>query len=51
MNQPLAITVLRKQISVQGDIQPLVERMKYKGIADRILARLHTTFVDEPKKR
>ncbi len=39
--------VLRRRIAVQGDIQQLIERMKYKGIADRVLAQLGTTFADD----
>ncbi|MBF5043993.1 hypothetical protein FGE12_16465 [Aggregicoccus sp. 17bor-14] len=39
--------VLKRRIEVQGDLQPLMERMKYKGIADRVFAQLKTEFVDE----
>lgn len=39
--------ILRRRIELRGDVQPLIERMKYKGIADRVLARLETRFVDE----
>lgn len=41
--------VLRKQVFLSGDLQPLVERMRFKGIADRVLAKLDTRFVDDPK--
>lgn len=41
--------VLRRRISVQGDVQPLVERAKHKGIADRLLAKLETVFADEQR--
>lgn len=39
--------LLKRKLSVKGDVQPLIERMRYKAIADRILANLQTTFVDE----
>lgn len=39
--------VLKRRIVVEGDLQPLMERMKYKGIADRILGQVQTKFVDE----
>lgn len=39
--------VLKRKIDVQGDLQPLMERLRYKGIADRVMAQLQTTFADE----
>ena len=39
--------VLRRRISIQGDVQPLIERARHKGIADRVLAKLETVFADE----
>ena len=39
--------VLQRRISVKGDLQPLIERMRYKGIADRVFAQLKTEFTDE----
>jgi putative sterol carrier protein len=39
--------VLKRRISVKGDLQPLIERMRYKGIADRVFAALRTEFIDE----
>ncbi len=39
--------VLKRRIDVQGDLQPLMERLRYKGIADRVMAKLETTFADE----
>ena len=39
--------VLKRRISMRGDLQPLIERMKYKGIADRVFARLQTEYIDE----
>lgn len=39
--------VLRRRIAVKGDLQPLIERMRYKGLADRVFAQLKTEFVDE----
>jgi putative sterol carrier protein len=40
--------VLRRRIEVKGDIQQIVERMRYKGIADRVFAQLRTEFLDGP---
>src|SRR5258707_12692995 len=37
----------RRGISVDGDVQQLIERMRDKGIAERVLAKLSTRFVDE----
>ena len=39
--------VLRRRVQVQGDLQPLVERMQHKGLAERVLAGIQTTFSDE----
>ena len=39
--------LVRRRISVDGDVQQLIERMRYKGIAERVLAKLNTGFVDE----
>jgi hypothetical protein len=39
--------VLKRRIAVTGDLQPLIERMRYKGIADRVFTQLKTEFVDE----
>lgn len=39
--------VLKRKVFVRGDLQPLIERMKYKGIADRVLAQVQTVYVDE----
>jgi putative sterol carrier protein len=39
--------VLRRRIAVKGDIQPLIERMRFKGIADRVFAQLQTDYADE----
>ena len=39
--------VLRRRIAVKGDIQQLVERLRFKGIADRLFAQLKTEYVDE----
>lgn len=41
--------VLRRRISIQGDVQPLIERARHKGIAERLLAKLETVFADEKK--
>jgi putative sterol carrier protein len=39
--------LLKRRIAVRGDLQPLIERIRYSGIAERVLARLDTKFVDE----
>ncbi|MGO8969148.1 MAG: hypothetical protein ACLQDQ_06220 [Myxococcaceae bacterium] len=39
--------VLRQRVHVKGDLQPLVERMQHKGLAERVLQRIETHFVDE----
>jgi putative sterol carrier protein len=39
--------VLRRRVQVQGDLQPLVERMQHKGLAERVLEQIETRFVDE----
>jgi len=39
--------VLRRRVEVQGDIQPLIEKMQHKGLAERVLSAIDTRFVDE----
>src|SRR5277367_2467656 len=39
--------VLRRRVKVQGDLQPFVERMQHKGLAERVLERIQTDFIDE----
>jgi hypothetical protein len=39
--------VLRRQIRVEGDMQPLIERMQHRAIAERVLAQLETEFLDD----
>ncbi|HVE83796.1 MAG TPA: hypothetical protein VND93_13150 [Myxococcales bacterium] len=39
--------VLRRRITIQGDVQPLIERARHKGIAERLLAKVETVFADE----
>jgi putative sterol carrier protein len=39
--------VLRRRIAVKGDLQQLIERLRFKGIADRVFAELKTEYVDE----
>jgi hypothetical protein len=39
--------VLRRQVQVDGEIQPLVERIQHKKLAERVLDRIETRFVDE----
>ena len=38
--------VLKRRIVMEGDLQQLLERMKYKGIADRLLGQIATQFID-----
>ena len=40
--------VLRRRIAIKGDLQQLIERLRFKGIADRVLSQLKTEYVDEP---
>ena len=39
--------LVKRRVKVQGDVQPLIERARFKGIADRLLARLETRYIDE----
>lgn len=40
--------VLRRRIAVKGDLQQLIERLRFKGIADRVFAALKTEYLDGP---
>jgi hypothetical protein len=37
----------RRRLRVDGDVQPILERMRYKDIASRTLAGIETRFADE----
>jgi len=39
--------ILKRKIQVEGNLQPLIERMRYKNIAERIFSQLQTRFIDE----
>lgn len=39
--------LVSKNLHVKGDVQPLIERMQYRGIAERMLGRLESVFADE----
>jgi hypothetical protein len=39
--------VSKHAIRFQGDLEQLARRMKYKGIADRVLTAVETKFADE----
>ncbi len=39
--------ILQRQLRIEGDVQPILERMRYKDIATRVLRRLETRFIDE----
>lgn len=38
--------ILRRQVQVEGDVRPLIERARFKGIIDRVLAKLETQYLD-----
>jgi hypothetical protein len=38
--------VVRRRVKVVGDVQPLIERVRYRSIVDRLLAKLETRFPD-----
>lgn len=39
--------LLRRKIELKGDLEQMMQRMRYKSIANRVLAELTTEFVDE----
>jgi putative sterol carrier protein len=39
--------VMKGKISVKGNLQPLLERLRYSGIAKRVLSALETKFAEE----
>src|SRR5512138_1944555 len=39
--------ILKRRLRVDGDVQPILERMRYKDIAARVLSKLETRFTDE----
>ena len=39
--------VLTKKVKMRGDLQQIIERMRYKGLMDRVLAQLPSEFPDE----
>jgi putative sterol carrier protein len=39
--------ILKRKIRMEGDLQPVIERMRYKGIGDRVLSQVSTQFADE----
>jgi len=39
--------ILKRRLRVDGDVQPILERMRYKDIASRVLSRVETRFIDE----
>jgi putative sterol carrier protein len=39
--------LVRGKIQVQGDVQQLMERVRYKGVVTRLLEKIETQFVDE----
>jgi len=38
--------IVQRKLRVDGDVQPILERMRYKDVATRVLARLETHFPD-----
>jgi putative sterol carrier protein len=41
--------LMKGRIDLRGDLQPLLERLRYKGIATRVLASFETTFAEEER--
>ncbi len=39
--------LVKRRLTITGDAQPLIERIRYKGIGARILSKLSTEFADE----
>ncbi len=39
--------LVKRRLTIAGDAQPLMERIRYKGMAARILSKLTTEFADE----
>jgi hypothetical protein len=39
--------ILQRTLRVEGDVQPILERMRYKDIGARVLSQLQTRFIDE----
>lgn len=39
--------IVKRRLRVEGDVQPILERMRYKDIAARVLSKLETRFADE----
>lgn len=39
--------IVRRKVQIEGDVQPLIERARFRGIIDRVLQTLPTTFIDE----
>jgi putative sterol carrier protein len=39
--------IVKRRLRVDGDVQPILERMRYKDIANRVLEQLETQFIDE----
>jgi len=39
--------IVKRRLRVDGDVQPILERMRYKDIAARVLSGLETRFADE----
>ena len=37
--------ILRKQIELSGDLQPIIERAQFKDLVWRVLAKVPTTFI------
>ena len=38
--------IVQRKLRVDGDVQPILERMRYKDVAARVLSRLETQFPD-----
>jgi putative sterol carrier protein len=40
--------LMQRRIELRGDLQPIIERAQFKDLFWRVLARVPTTFIDEP---
>lgn len=42
------VALVDRRMRVEGNVQPLIERMKYRHIADRVVSQIETEFPDGP---
>lgn len=41
--------IVRRMVTLTGDVQPIIERVKFRGIADRVLLSIETRFIDDER--